>query len=795
MALVVETFNGTDINTSTFVPRLEGADNIEALGISPVVVHPSGRNGRFIRADVQPRIIPVHIMVTASIDANMIVLAQTFTRGITGEFVVTYNGTSRALTCRVERTIMYDRSYNQFTAVLVAEDPMWHSSALQTVTQQQTVSAATWAVANDGNAADYTGIYTVQTKTAKLTASGYTFKREYIIANRVARPFNNYALMFTIDHAALTTAKSLANGNDLRVRVDGVETPRWVNTSAGRTWDQATTDVWFNLTLSPAKTAVLLTAAASGASPADGSEIEVVKGGTNGWPIAGAFVIGDEVITYTGITLKNASGHECFTGIDRAARTSTGAAHSAGDVLYWIERRVQVIYGYSGAAAPDARNELKPMLDFTDASLSNTSHRWLDFADSANPLRSMQWARRLVNRDDQAQFVQAPTGAPAAALTLNYDVDGAAVGYPNFNQWERDIPSGSDGNIAPTRVIADTMALQIFTVDADGNELKGTVANNGLLFGPLTSGSANHDPGDVYGIRFYGFNQIIASTGPNSAAGGTAALPNGASSSAQGQQFISGDEAISIQQISIYCQDDSTPRNVTATIRFDDAADAPSGTLYATGSAVATDGTGGGQWITSVFSPAIVIPPNTKFWVCPYANAAAAVQWYISTLPYSGGYKRDGSTNLRAVSFNVRIIGKAAAGADSLIRLDDNAVADDGDTVSITSLIVPLLATGIPYLNLLAEAACYWNNAVLSNDTTVQTATFDVICVDEDEIEVDVGRRTVKNVTNPENLLQCVKFSDPDEWIRLAPGSNTFKLTEAGIVREDVIAETYDRYL
>jgi hypothetical protein len=71
----------------------------------------------------------------------------------------------------------------------------------------------------------------------------------------------------------------------------------------------------------------------------------------------------------------------------------------------------------------------------------------------------------------------------------------------------------------------------------------------------------------------------------------------------------------------------------------------------------------------------------------------------------------------------------------------------------------------------------------------------DAITVDEDVIEIDVGRRTVKNLTNPENLIHAAKFSDPDEWIRLAPGSNTFSLTEAGIVREDVVASTYDRWL
>jgi hypothetical protein len=162
---------------------------------------------------------------------------------------------------------------------------------------------------------------------------------------------------------------------------------------------------------------------------------------------------------------------------------------------------------------------------------------------------------------------------------------------------------------------------------------------------------------------------------------------------------------------------------------------------------------------------------------------------------YSGGAARVASTNAPTQTLNFRMYGYQAATAATLARCDENCFGTDGDDATITSLIVPLLATGIPYLNLLAEAACYFSNWVLSNDTTGQTVTMDAITVDEDEIEIDVGRRTVKNVTNPENLLQAVTFSDPDEWIRLAPGSNTLKLTEAGIVREDVIVESYDKWL
>lgn len=797
MALVVESFAGTDINTSAYSPRLHAGDAIESMAISPVVVRPAGKFGRFLRSDVQAKIIPVHVTIlSGGDDAGQIALAQIFTRGITGELVVTYNGTSRALTCRVERTILYDKAPNQFTAVLVSEDPMWHSTSLQTVTQNQTSSGATWAVANDGNAADYNGIFTVQTKTAKATADGYLYKREYIIANRVARPFNNYALMFQFDHAALTTTKSLASGNDVRVRVDGVEVPRWASTQAAQTWDQTTTEVWFNLTLSPAKTATLLTAFASGASPANGADCEVVKGGTSGWPTSGAFVIDNEVVSYTGISLKNSNGREAFTGITRGARTSTAAAHSAAAVLYWVERRVQILYGYSGASAPDARDELKPMLDLTSATLTNTQHEWLDFADSANPLRSMQWGRKYVTtRDDQPDKIISATGAPAASMSMVYNKNGASVGSPVFNQWQRDVPSGTDGNIAPTRVVDASMALQYITVDADGNEVLGTEANDGLQLGPLTSAADAHDPGDSYGIHFWAFNQTVGASPTHLAPlDNTGTVIAAAVGTIQGQQFTTGSEPITIKSISIRVQDDSSARAVTIGLSSNQSTTSPVGTSFATTASVNTGGAGALEWITATFATAVTLAPNTAFWITP-ACATGSVTWKMDYVSYSGGVGRYSSTNVSYAAFLFRLLGYAAAQAASLVRCDDTSLATDGDDATITSLTVPLLSTGIPYLNLLAETSCYWSNWVLSNNTTSQTVTMDAICVDEDEIEINVGARTVKNVTTGENLLAAAKFSDPDEWIRIAPGTNTFALTETGIVSESVVIEYYDRWL
>lgn len=798
MAIVVESFNGTDIQTSTYRSFLMAGEGVEDRAISPVVQRPSGRNGRFLRSDVVARTVPVHVeIISGDTDSGQIVLAQTFAPGTTGELVVTYNGTSRGLTARVERTVKYDKAPRMFTAILVAEDPLWHSASQNTNTQQQTSSGTTWTRSNAGNAAEYSPVITFQPKTTKLTANAYLYKREVIIANRVARPFANYAVDVTnggIDHAAIVTAvKAQADGDDWRVRVDGVEVPRWFGEHANNDANSTATKTWINLTLSPAKTASLL-AAITNVSPANNGDLEVVKGGTSGWPTSGALLVDDEVITYTGTTENNSNGRAAFTGITRGARNTTAAAHDAADVCYWIERRVQIIYGYSGASAPDARNELKPMLDLTSSTLTNTRHEWINFAHATDP-RSMQWTRAYESvKDDQASSIVAPSGSPAADMQLQYYAGGAQAGKPTANIWERDFPSGvatSASALNYTRTIGKYMGLQVLGHDTDGNE-----AILDTRVGEATSTSTNVTPAsNIYSVRFWGFNAILWAPPRRPGASATTAGEITTTQTDYAQKFFVGDAPVQLHGIVFAASDDATPRLVTVVV-YAGGASSPGTAISALTGTVTTTALGATDH-SATFTTATSLSAGAAYWVTFKAAASNEVDVYQAPPEHgTDDYNRVAAVTDTTPEFciDMVLLGTRAPHVSSITRIDNNLVPTDGAAVSIDGVNVDLESTGVPYFAVKGEESIYWLNGVFGNNTTSQTITFDLICAIDDQIKVDVGARTVTNITTNENVLYGAKFSDPDEWIRLAPGTNTFVHTETGLVRVDVTVAHYDRW-
>lgn len=144
--------------------------------------------------------------------------------------------------------------------------------------------------------------------------------------------------------AALVTAgKMRADGNDLRVILNGVEAKRrlyGMNTAA--------TKVWLNVP--PLLAAPTLTISA------DISDVGEVVSITfnqaiNTLPSAGygrIIKIGNELFTYT--TKNDAT--RTISGISRAQLGSSAAAHTSGDTAYWIQHDIRIVYGNANADPP-----------------------------------------------------------------------------------------------------------------------------------------------------------------------------------------------------------------------------------------------------------------------------------------------------------------------------------------------------------------------------------------------------------------------------------------------------------
>jgi hypothetical protein len=231
-------------------------------------------------------------------------------------------------------------------------------------------------VNNDGDDDAYPLIY-ITPKTAK-TGNVWSYKRWIPVKWLPTVAVTSYPVDICnagFDTATLVTAtKMLASGNDLRVKVDGVEVNRWLDGING-----ATTKVWCNINWQASQTATM---AAIGS--ASSTTLTATTDITN-WPSTGILYIDTEAITYTG----KSAADKTFTGCTRGAKGTTAATHAAAATAYWIQHDVWILYGNASAAAPTVDDNYKPAFELDHS--TNTSWVYEAFGED-DGLRSASWA-------------------------------------------------------------------------------------------------------------------------------------------------------------------------------------------------------------------------------------------------------------------------------------------------------------------------------------------------------------------------------------------------------------------
>jgi hypothetical protein len=222
-------------------------------------------------------------------------------------------------------------------------------------------------VVTNGGADMARPVIRIKPTTAKAGDS-FLYRRWVPIRWRVNEAGTNYPIELTNggwDTAALVTASKMqANGNDLRVFVDGVEAAdRNVNRM-----NQTNTLVWTALQFNPKQEATLTEAIAStgAVDTLDANE------SISGFPSQGILMIDSEAFTYTS---KNNSLRR-FLGVTRAQRDTSMAAHSAGATAWWVQRDVFIKYGNPTAgAAPENEAWKSGMMNINS---SNAEWNWDD---------------------------------------------------------------------------------------------------------------------------------------------------------------------------------------------------------------------------------------------------------------------------------------------------------------------------------------------------------------------------------------------------------------------------------
>jgi len=273
--------------------------------------------------------------------------------------------------------------YNTVTVVLLAHDAEWIAETLTSSTWAVSSSGATKNLSVGGNAPALP-VIKITPDSAKSPAAGFRYSQ--FVKLRVPAASLGYIdaeymveLTGGWDTAALVTAgKMQADGDDLRVYVNGVEVDRWlygINTSATKVWIKIPSLAFWEADLD---TALASTGAVT--------EITWKNTPVGELPERGFVLIDSEVFTFTDYNLED----QVLSGVTRAVKGSSMAAHSTSAKIYLLPADVVIKYGDASLSAPTISG-LEPMFSLNS---TNTSWVYTNFADTtANDGKAGRWKR------------------------------------------------------------------------------------------------------------------------------------------------------------------------------------------------------------------------------------------------------------------------------------------------------------------------------------------------------------------------------------------------------------------
>ena len=270
------------------------------------------------------------------------------------------------------------------TTLAVDGDVLWRAVSATTYNWNITADGETLEVVN-GDPAVNDDAYPVITITPRQTATGVNpYRRFAAVGWRATQPASNYPTDICndgLDTQIASTNHADAQGDDIRVYVDGVEADYWLDGA-----NTATTKVWVNLNFGAAQTATTAASMGTGAI----TTLTVNEAITN-WPESGLFLIDSEVFSYTG----KVNSTKTFTGVSRAARGTTAAAHDSADAVTWVQHEIWIEYGDATKTALVPDDDYKPMFLLTSTNGSWDYDEFYQYDGSlwTGSNRSGQWTR------------------------------------------------------------------------------------------------------------------------------------------------------------------------------------------------------------------------------------------------------------------------------------------------------------------------------------------------------------------------------------------------------------------
>jgi hypothetical protein len=321
---------------------------------------------------------------------------------------------------------------NRARFILSVQDPVWRSDTLNSSSWAITASGQIKEITIAGNKDAYPILEITPTSAG---GTGFAYRRWIALYACAAKTMKNYPVNVcgtTLDTAALVTASKMqADGDDLRVYMDGAETPRWlqgINTTTTKVWMVGDWHPQVKAT-GPAVGAGALTSITFQASIANKNALaNLAKWGGKSFTL----YVGTEAITFDAAVIN---GRVITATITRGAKGTTAATHAAGDVWYWVEHDVWMYYGNASMTAPDQDESKKPILSLTS---TNTSWIYTEFTEAAG-VRAGDWIGALLDTDnkrDTDYCSQIYTGSRLAAADPATEMGMSIQAFRSNSAWK-----------------------------------------------------------------------------------------------------------------------------------------------------------------------------------------------------------------------------------------------------------------------------------------------------------------------------------------------------------------------
>ncbi len=769
--------------------------------LEAVIAEAPGDFPTYIRGDPGDRVIPLHIRFGSITTQALIDELKSIFSPFNDEFflfVQDDDGNNRRMLMRSLGLVPWEtHSERAYVASLEAVEPIWENE-IET-TDSEAVSAPSphsWAVVNNGNERVYPQI-DISPGAVKGNGNDFIRKWPITIAWRSSLDgVDSQGLPYPIDivdrsfdtATEIAAARMQADGDDIRVYVDGVAVDRYLDDI-----NTASTAVWCSIAFQPSRQATLAATITAGA-PANGGQLDADNPeGTTAFPEEGILLIGSEAITYSGKTPT------AFLDIRRARRGTTAAGHTAADVIYWVEHDIQIVTNFTVATNPMAAADLEPIIDKTVS--TNLRHHYTTAAGFIEPntLRSGQWLRDLRG-----------SGAPAAASRLSQSAGVITVedafpqgGAPNFDSLSLYTPcfvstliTGVDFDYE----VDHDMLLEVNGVDSEGFEA--------LLLRRDVRGEATTDD------RYVGapvFNNNVALTPPALLSRLTLQGRNyrvtgdvdptedfvvGGSADQEAEEFNLTALTVLIAISTIINKNAGSDRALSVRLESLDATTGPTGILFMDAVLIPT-----GEIPTSPTTErATIFATVAQVSLAPgaFALVAREVGGTVGEVRVFGqnthGFYAGGSRWSESAS----VWTESPGGDISCVALSyvtgaqaDAAVAL-GTTVRWRNVAIDLSPNFTPTIVIGSASDVYLMTGVLENVTTGQTVTvtYPVGPISSLNTELQIFtaihrliyRQRLGGVDSHElDIPGALEPADLQEWLYLQPGSNTLRWTEANI--------------